>query len=139
VIVLETRQSVENYTKSHHRCIFLAGDDIDPDFMDTFNSVADNLSDRIPFAICSNGESVSFLSRKDFPFHCLFRAGGNAVLDFPLSSTVEPGDLKSWILDRLEPRFHLLSEAPLRDLSVAASPRFALLHQFLVAFGQPST
>jgi hypothetical protein len=105
VMVLETLQSVQNYRKSHPTWILLAGDDIDADFMDTFNSVADNLSDRFPFAICSNFSSVSFLSHKDFPFLSLFRIADNTVFDFPLLPTAEPGDLKSWILDRLEPRF----------------------------------
>ncbi|OHS95737.1 hypothetical protein TRFO_10394 [Tritrichomonas foetus] len=122
---LDSARDVHDFLEETDSAVILAGDSIDDNLYSIFKSVAQNLTDRIPFAIARNPDATQQLGLEELPALRLHRSQDRKIIDFPLAFDVKENDLRKWVLENMVPRYAARDAVIFRDL--AFDQRYSIL------------
>ena len=114
---LDTARDVHDFLDAADSAVILAGQDIDVNLLNMFNSVASNLSDMIQFAIATDIDAIQQLELEELPSIRLHRSEDRQIVEYPMIFETTEHDLREWIIKNMVPRYSARNSVTFRDLT----------------------
>jgi hypothetical protein len=118
VITLDNSHDAQVYQFEHKTAVILAGTSLDSGILRTFEAVAQNLTDRIPFAVATTADALEQLGVDNDPTLTVHRGDDRAVVEFPLTDSVTFEILQAWVDETIAPRYWAHNSIVLRDFAL---------------------